>query len=93
MKTADLSLGELFVLAVDSARHASANITKLLYSPLAANESTEDRTLRVTLLARQLAEAWDIIDTLADGGALPTEHQGACFCGRCKPTGATTETN
>jgi hypothetical protein len=72
----NLSPGQLFVRALDTARTASAEITRLRSAPLAPGETLEDRTRSVAVHAHALAEAFDIIDALA--GVLEHEPCGEC---------------
>jgi len=68
-----LSPGQLFRHALDHARKASAEILRLKSAPLEPGETLNDRTLRVAGLAHELAEMFEIVDTLAAAAAADTE--------------------
>jgi hypothetical protein len=61
----NMSPGELMSAAVDQANTAAREITELKTLPFEPGETKEDRMLLVMRHAFALAEAWQVIDTMA----------------------------
>jgi hypothetical protein len=77
----NLSIGELFAAAIHNARKATAEIDRLMSTPLEPGETITDRALVTSAHARVLAEAFSIVDSLVQA-EMPDEP---CDCPSCAP--------